>query len=79
MTRPSSQRARPPTLWPPPRIAVSRLFARPKLTAVNDIGDAGAAGDESRPFVDARVPDLAGVIIAGVLRLEHLTAKCGFK
>ena len=33
ITKPSSQSARPPTLCPPPRIAVTRLFARPKWTA----------------------------------------------
>ena len=49
MTIPSSQSARPPTLWPPPRIAVSRSFARPRLTAANDVSDARAAG--SKPLV----------------------------
>lgn len=45
----------------------------------NHIGDAGAAGDQSGTFVDARVPDLAGVIIAGARRLEQLTMKRGLQ
>jgi hypothetical protein len=48
-----------------------------ELDSIDDIGDTRAAGDELRSFVNARIPDLAGVIVAWVLRLEQLTAKCG--
>ena len=34
-----------------------------EVDSVDDVGDAGAAGDELRPLVNARIPDLAGVIV----------------
>src|SRR5262249_5248875 len=50
-----------------------------EVDGVHNIRDASAASDESRPFVDARIPDLAGFIEAAVLRFEQLTAECGLE
>ena len=37
---------------------------------VHDIGRAGAAGDEAGVLVDARVPNLAGLVVAGFAGLD---------
>src|SRR5215469_11185457 len=76
MTSPSSQSARPPTLCPPPRIAVSRLFARPKVTAAIT-----SAMPEQRAISLGCLLMLAfqiwaGFVITEIRRLENLAVKC---
>jgi hypothetical protein len=42
---------------------------------IDDIGRAGAAGDQGRPFVHQAVVDFPCILVAGIGRLEHLTAE----
>src|SRR5882672_2611939 len=49
-----------------------KLVGAGKIHGVNNIGHPSASGDQCRSFVDHPVPDLAGVIIAGVAGTEQL-------
>ena len=50
-----------------------------EIDSVHDVGHARAAGDEPGPFIDAGIPDLAGVVVAGVLRFEQLATEYGLE
>ena len=49
-----------------------QIVATGKVHRGHDIGHSSTAGDQRRPFVDHPIPDLAGVIIAGVTGTEQL-------
>lgn len=46
-----------------------------KVHGRNDVGHAGAAGDEARTLVDARIPDSTGTVITSVCGFENLPVK----
>jgi hypothetical protein len=52
----------------------STMLAR-ETDGLHDISGPRAASDQSRPLVDHCVPDLPGIIVAGVARLEQLPAE----
>ena len=79
ITNPSSHSARPPTLWPPPRIAVSKSFARPKSTAATMSAAPEQRAMSRRAFVDAGIPNVPGVVVLSVRSLNELTVKVGFE
>src|SRR5690348_13749798 len=70
MTRPSSQVPRPPPLWPPPRIAVSRLLVRAKLTVSITSAASTQRTISRRPLVDHAVVYAAGGFVVDVTRLD---------
>src|SRR5215813_2145379 len=39
----------------------------------DDVGQAGAADDERRPFINHAVPDLAGLLVPLIAGKEHFT------
>ena len=51
----------------------------PEIDGIHDIRDSRAACDDLRMFVYARIPNPAGVIVAGVLGFDHLAAKRGLE
>ena len=77
MTRPSSQSARPATLWPPPRTATRRSLSRAKLTARDHVGGAAAADDQPGAAVDRGVPDPAGGVVVGIARADGAAGQPG--
>ena len=64
ITTPSSTRALPDTLWPPPMIETGRPCSRAKVEGALHILGAGAAGKQRRPAVDHPVPDAASLLVA---------------
>src|SRR6185503_16930002 len=54
------------------------VFAR-EVDGGDDVGDARTAGDQGRMFIDAGVPNPAGVVVAAVGGLEKLTVEGGFE
>ena len=77
MTTPSSQVPRPPPLWPPPRIASSRLVITSEADRRGDVVGVRAARDQRRPPVDHRVEDDARLLVVGVLRTDQPAAEVG--
>jgi hypothetical protein len=50
-----------------------------EVDGVDHIGDASAAGNERRPLVDIGIPDLAGLIVAGVAGTEEWATQAGLE
>jgi hypothetical protein len=46
---------------------------------VDHIRHPGTAGDQARALVDTRVPDLPGVIVTSIARLEHQSVEAGLE
>ena len=76
---PPSIVARPATLWPPPRTAISRPSDRASLHRVDDVRGAAAAGDQRRPFVDEPVVYPPHFVISGIRWLQQDAAKRRYK
>ncbi len=56
-----------------------QIIRASEVESSNDISDACAASNEPRMFVDACIPDLAGLVVARVRRLKKLTVECRFE
>jgi len=69
--KPSAQSARPPTLWPPLRIAVGRCSARPKLTGQSR---QQRRSTERSPQMFVTHSRSGGLVIADI-RCQNLTVK----
>ena len=70
MTIPSSHTAVPATLWPPPRMAISRSWSR--QTHGRDYVDGpDASSDQARAPIDGTVPQCTGDVIVGVVGADQ--------
>src|SRR5882762_11540855 len=78
ITIPSSQRAFPDTLWPPPRTATSSSFSRAKFSS-DYIGYTRASRDDAGVLINAGIPDFPRRLITRITRMDHLSPKCGLK
>ena len=77
--RPPSQTAKPGTPWPPPRTATTRLWLRANVTAVDDVGNAGAADDQRRTPVDHAIMNGAGAVVVGITGTEQVAAQAALE
>jgi len=62
-----------------PAYSSEELVFAGEVDGFHHIGDAGASGNEPRVFIDAGIPDPAGLWISVVPRLEKLTSEGRFE